>query len=108
MLNNFDVLLSQQIQQEVQRQIAEIKPQIIVKEKEVIKENLEDSLKLYSVKDLSKIWHLSEVTIRKLISKGYLKAIKFSSQGLKISAIEVARFIKEYQGQDFEKLLKDC
>lgn len=110
MRNNFDFnnYIQAEIQRQVEKRISELQPQIIVKEKEIIRENLDDQLKLYSVKDLSKMWHLSEATIRKLISNGYLRAIKFSLQGLKISPMEVARFIKEYEGQDFEKLLKDC
>lgn len=110
MLNNFnlDTYIQAEIQRQVEKQISELQPKEVIKEREIIKENLEDQLKLYSVKDLSKMWHLSETTIRKLIAKGYLRAIKFSAQGLKISPMEVARFIKEYEGKDFEKLLKDC
>lgn len=110
MLNNFnlDTYIQSEIQRQVEKQISELQPKEVIKEREIIKENLEDQLKLYSVKDLSKMWHLSETTIRKLIAKGYLRAIKFSAQGLKISPMEVARFIKEYEGKDFEKLLKDC
>lgn len=104
---NLDNYIQAEIQRQIEKRISELQPQVIVREKEIIKENLDDQLKLYSVKDLSKIWHLSEATIRKLVSKGYLKAIKFSAQGLKISSIEAARFIKECEGQDFEKLLKD-
>lgn len=111
MMNNsfdFNSLIRAEVQRQVENRISELKPQIIIKEKEVIKENLESQLKLYTVKDLAEMWHLSEATIRKLIAKGYLRAIKFSAQGLKISPMEVARFIKEYEGKDFEKLLKDC
>lgn len=105
MLNNFDVLLSQQIQQEVQRQIAEIKPQIIVKEKEVIKENLEDSLKCYSVEEVARNFlHIETVSVRKLIEAGELKAIKF--KGLKIPASELLRFLQENAGRDFTDILK--
>lgn len=105
MLNNFDVLLSQQIQQEVQRQIAEIKPQIIVKEKEIIKENLEDSLKCYSVEEVARNFlHIETVSVRKLIESGELKAIKF--KGLKIPASELLRFLQENAGRDFTDILK--
>lgn len=105
MLNNFDVLLSQQIQQEVQRQIAEIKPKETIVKETIIKENLEDSLKCYSVEEVARNFlHIETVSVRKLIEAGELKAIKF--KGLKIPASELLRFLQENAGRDFTDILK--
>ena len=67
MTNNFDVFLSQQIEHEVKKQISEAKPKEIIKETTIIKENLEDSLRVYSVKEVSKFLGISEQDVRKLI-----------------------------------------
>jgi len=103
MANNFDVFLAQQIQEEVTRQLAEAKPKEIIKETTVIKENLEDSLKCYTVKEVSKFIGINEQDIRKLISSGELKAIKFRST--KVPAIELYRFLQDSTGKDFTDIL---
>ena len=79
----------------------------IIKEKEIIKENMDEQLKLYSVADVAKLWHIEQSKIRKLIQIGEIRAIKFSKQGLKITAKELQRFLDENENNDFSNLL-DC
>lgn len=103
MMNNFDFFINRQIQEEVARQLAETKPKEIVKETTVIKENLEDSLKCYTVKETSKFLGINEQDVRKLIAAGELKAIKFRS--LKVPATELNRFLSNSTGKDFTHIL---
>ncbi len=103
MLNNFDILLSQQIKNEVQKQISETKPQQVLKETTIIKENLEDSLRCYTVKEVSKFIGINEQDVRKLIASGVLKAIKFRS--MKVPASELDRFLQSSTGEDFTDIL---
>lgn len=103
MTNNFDVFLSQQIEHEVKKQISEAKPKEIIKETTIIKENLEDSLRVYSVKEVSKFLGISEQDVRKLIKFGELRAIKFRS--IKVPAIELERFLQNSTGKDFTGIL---
>lgn len=103
MTNNFDVFLSQQIEHEVKKQISEAKPKEIIKETTIIKENLEDSLRCYTVKEVSKFIGIAESDVRKLIVSGELKAIKFRS--IKIPAIELERFLQNSTGKDFTGIL---
>lgn len=103
MMNNFDVFLTQQIENEVKRQLAEAKPKEIVKETTIVKENLEDSLKCYTVKEVSKFIGIGESDVRKLIASGELKAIKFRT--IKVPAIELYRFLQDSTGKDFTDIL---
>lgn len=103
MMNNFDFFINRQIQEEVARQLAETKPKEIVKETTVIKENLEDSLKCYTVKETSKFLGINESDVRKLINAGELKSIKFRS--IKVPAIELNRFLTNSTGKDFTDIL---
>lgn len=103
MTNNFDVFLSQQIENEVKKQISEAKPKEIIKETTIIKENLEDSLKCYTVKEVSKFIGIAESDVRKLIVSGELRAIKFRS--IKVPAIELERFLQNSTGRDFTGIL---
>lgn len=103
MTNNFDVFLSQQIEHEVKKQISEAKPKEIIKETTIIKENLEDSLRCYTVKEVSKFIGIAESDVRKLIVSGELKAIKFRS--IKVPAIELERFLQNSTGKDFTGIL---
>ena len=103
MTNNFDVFLSQQIENEVKKQILEAKPKEIIKETTIIKENLEDSLKCYTVKEVSKFIGIAESDVRKLIVSGELRAIKFRS--IKVPAIELERFLQNSTGRDFTGIL---
>lgn len=54
---------------------------------------------LYTVKQVSKLLQTDEPTVRKLISKGYIRALKLGR--LKVRKIEVERFLKEAEGKDF-------
>lgn len=103
MTNNFDVFLSRQIESEVKKQISEAKPKEIIKETTIIKENLEDSLKCYTVKEVSKFIGIAESDVRKLIVSGELRAIKFRS--IKVPAIELERFLQNSTGKDFTGIL---
>lgn len=103
MTNNFDVFLSQQIEHEVKKQISEAKPKEIIKETTIIKENLEDSLRCYTVKEVSKFIGIAESDVRKLIVSGELKAIKFRT--IKVPAIELERFLQNSTGKDFTGIL---
>lgn len=103
MTNNFDVFLSQQIENEVKKQISEAKPKEIIKETTIIKENLEDSLRCYTVKEVSKFIGIAESDVRKLIVSGELRAIKFRS--IKVPAIELERFLQNSTGKDFTGIL---
>ena len=103
MMNNFDFVIGKQIEDEVKKQLAEAKPKEIIKETTIIRENLEDSLKCYTVKETSKFLGINEQDVRKLIKFGELKAIKFRS--LKIPAIELNRFLESSIGKDFTKIL---
>ena len=68
---------------------------------------MDEQLKLYSVADVAKLWHIEQSKIRKLIQIGEIRAIKFSKQGLKITAKELQRFLDENENNDFSNLL-DC
>ena len=103
MTNNFDFFINKQIQEEVAKQISEAKPKEIIKETTIVKENLEDSLRCYTVKEVSKFIGIGESDVRKLIAKGELKAIKFRS--LKVPAIELYRFLQENVERDFADIL---
>ena len=103
MTNNFDVFLTQQIKEEVTKQLAEAKPKEIVKETTIIKENLEDSLKCLTVKQVSKFIGIGESDVRKLINAGALKAIKFRT--IKVPAIELYRFLQDNVERDFTDVL---
>ena len=46
---------------------------------------------LYTVKQVSKLLQTDEPTVRKLISKGYIRALKLGR----------LRFLKEAEGKDF-------
>lgn len=103
MINNFDNLLSQQIKIEVKKQIEEVKPKKTIVKETIIKENLEDSLRCYTVKEVSKFIGINEQDVRKLIASGVLKAIKFRS--VKVPASELDRFLQNSTGKDFTDIL---
>lgn len=103
MMNNFDMFLSQQIKNEVQKQISEVKQKETIVKETIIKENLEDSLRCYTVKEVSKFIGIGEIDVRKLIASGELKAIKFRST--KIPACELERFLQNSTGKDFTDIL---
>lgn len=103
MTNNFDVFLTQQIKEEVTKQLAEAKPKEIVKETTIVKENLEDSLRCYTVKEVSKFIGIGESDVRKLIASGELKAIKFRT--IKVPAIMLDKFLQDSAGRDFTDIL---
>lgn len=62
---------------------------------------MNDSL-VYTVKEASKMLHLSPNFIYQLISKGYLPAIRLGS--IKILRSSLERFLKENEGKDFTDL----
>lgn len=62
---------------------------------------MNDSL-VYTVKETSKILHLSPNFIYQLISKGYLPAIRLGS--IKILRSSLERFLEENEGKDFTDL----
>ena len=103
-LENF---IEAEIQKRIEKKISELQPKEIIKEKEIIRENIDEQLKLYSVADVAKLWHIEQSKIRKLIQIGEIRAIKFSKQGLKITAKELQRFLDENENNDFSNLL-DC
>ncbi|MFR4670135.1 MAG: helix-turn-helix domain-containing protein [Intestinibacter bartlettii] len=103
-LENF---IEAEIQKRIEKKISELQPKEIIKETESIKETLDEQLKLYSVADVAKLWHIEQSKIRKLIQIGEIRAIKFSKQGLKITAKELQRFLDENENNDFSNLL-DC
>lgn len=107
MMNSFDAYIQVEIQRQVDERVKELQPKIIIKEKETIKENLEDSLRCYSVEEVARQFlHIETASVRKLIKAGELNAIKFSSKGLKIPANELQRFLTENAGRDFTDILK--
>lgn len=57
---------------------------------------------LYTVKEVSKMLHLSPNYIYQLIDKGYLPAIKLGS--IKILKTSLEKFLLEYEGKDFSDI----
>lgn len=57
---------------------------------------------LLTIKNVSKLLKTDEPTIRKLIDKGFLKALKLGR--LKIRKVELERFIKWAEGKDLSDL----
>ena len=57
---------------------------------------------LYTVKQVSKLLQTDEPTVRKLISKGYMKALKLGR--LKVRKVEVERFAEWAEGKDLNDL----
>ena len=109
MINNFDFnnFIKSEVQRQVDERVKELQPKVIIKEKETIKENLEDSLKCYSPEEVArKFLHIEVASVRKLIRVGELNAIKFNNKGLKVSAGEIQLFLNENVGRDFTELLK--
>ena len=53
---------------------------------------------LYTVKQASKLLQTDEPTIRKLISRGLLKALKLGR--LKVRKVELERFLEWAEGKD--------
>ncbi|WP_455544052.1 helix-turn-helix domain-containing protein [Intestinibacter sp.] len=104
-LNSMDKMLNQVIDNMINDKIEALRPKETIIKETVIRENIEDSLKLYSVKEANEFLGIGENNIRRLIENGQLKAIKFKS--LKISALELQRFLNESAGQDFTAMLKD-
>ena len=62
---------------------------------------MNDSL-IFTVREASKILHLSPNYIYQLIAKGYLPAIKLGS--IKILRSSLERFLEENEGKDFTDL----
>jgi excisionase family DNA binding protein len=54
---------------------------------------------VYTVKEVSKLLKTDEPTVRKLIDRGFLKALKLGR--LKIRKVEVERFAEWAEGKDF-------
>ena len=103
-LENF---IEAEIQKRIEKKISELQPKEIIKEKEIIRENIDEQLKLYSVADIAKLWHIEQSKIRKLIEIGELKSIKFSKQGLKVTTKELKRFLEENEGRNFEEIFNN-
>lgn len=57
---------------------------------------------VFTVKETSKILHLSPNYIYQLIARGYLPAIKLGS--IKILRSSLERFLEENEGKDFSNL----
>lgn len=60
------------------------------------------NIELLTIKEVSKILKTDEPTIRRLIDKGYLKALKLGR--LKVRNTEVERFLDCAEGKDFSDL----
>lgn len=107
MMNNsfdFNSLIRAEVQRQVEDRISELKPQIIVKEKETIKENLEQSMKCYTVPEVAKNFFRCDVNVVwKLIKTGKLRAMKLKTT--KVAACEIYRFLNENAGADFDDIL---
>lgn len=59
-------------------------------------------IELLTIKEISKILKTDEPTIRRLIDKGYLKALKLGR--LKVRNVEIQRFLEWAEGKDFSDL----
>jgi excisionase family DNA binding protein len=59
-------------------------------------------IELLTIKDVSKLLKTDEPTIRRLIDKGFLKALKLGR--LKIRKTEIERFLEWAEGKDFSDL----
>ena len=108
MMNNFDFnnFIKSEVQRQVDERVKELQPKIIVKEKETKVENLENSFRCYTVPHVAKeFFHCDVNTVWKLIKKGELNGIKIKS--MKISAMEIKRFLDENAGRDFDEILND-
>lgn len=57
---------------------------------------------LFTVKEASKLLKTDEATIRRLISKGYMKALRLGR--IKIRKIEIERFAEWAEGKDLNDL----
>ena len=57
---------------------------------------------LVTVKQASKLLQTDEPTVRRLIEKGFLKALKLGR--LKIRMVELERFLEYAEGKDFTDL----
>ena len=57
---------------------------------------------LFTVKEASKLLKTDEPTVRRLIEKGYLKALRLGR--LKIRKVEIERFLNYAEGKDFNDL----
>ena len=57
---------------------------------------------LFTVKEASKLLKTDEPTVRRLIEKGYLKALRLGR--LKIRRVEIERFLNYAEGKDFNDL----
>lgn len=60
------------------------------------------NIELLTIKEVSKILKTDEPTIRRLIDKGYLKALKLGR--LKVRNTEIERFLAWAEGKDFSDL----
>lgn len=59
---------------------------------------------LYTVKQTSRLLQTDEPTVRKLIAKGYIKALKLGR--LKVRKAELIRFTEWAEGKDLSNLDK--
>lgn len=57
---------------------------------------------LFTTKETAKLLKTDDVTIRKLISKGFIKALKLGR--LKIRKVEIDRFLAWAEGKDLSDL----
>lgn len=103
---NIEKYIETEIERKIDAKISELQPKVIVKEKKIIKENIDEQLKLYTIADIAKLWHIEQSKIRKLIQIGELRAIKFGQQSTKITTKELQRFLNENEGRSFEEIFK--
>lgn len=61
----------------------------------------------YSIPQLAKEIGTDKENIRLLTEEGFIKAIKFSSKGTKISVFEAERFLIDNAGKDFTEILNE-
>lgn len=57
---------------------------------------------LFTVKEASKLLKTDESTVRRLISKGYIKALRLGR--IKIRKVEIERFTEWAEGKDLNDL----
>ena len=80
----------------------ETKKETIVENRYIIQENVSPTVKLYgkmlfTIKEVAKMFGVAEVTIKKLVENGDIKAI-YMNQNARISYVEIDRFLHEFNG----------
>ena len=61
-----------------------------------------DNLRLFTIKEVSERLKMNRAAVYELIKSGNLQALKLGS--LKVTSLELERFIKEATGKDFSDL----